>query len=79
MRFLFRLLVGVLVAWPSAVGAQISPMPDADPRIQSLVASVSEQRLQQLDKTLAAFRTRETLSDSDVSDTRDRCRAPVDP
>ncbi len=63
MRFLFRLLVGVLVAWPSAVGAQISPMPDADPRIQSLVASVSEQRLQQLDKTLAAFGTRETLSD----------------
>jgi hypothetical protein len=63
MKFLFRLLVSVLAAWPWAVGAQSSPMPDADPRIQGLVASISEPRLQQLVAKLASFGTRETLSE----------------
>jgi hypothetical protein len=63
MKCLFRLLATALVAWPSAVGAQSSPTPDADPRVQSLVASISEERLQQLDTKLAAFGTRQTLSD----------------
>jgi hypothetical protein len=63
MKSVFRLLVGVLVAWPLTVGAQRPPGPDADPRILSLIASISEQRLQQLDTKLAGFGTRQTLSD----------------
>ena len=63
MKSLLRLVAGVLVVWPWTAGAQGSPVPDADPRIQRLVASVSEQRLQQLDTKLAGFGTRQTLSD----------------
>ena len=67
MKFLStRLLVGVLVsavvALPGTAGAQSAPKPDADPRIERLVASVSEQRLQVLTARLASFGTRETLS-----------------
>lgn len=43
--------------------------PDADPRIEKLVASVSQQRLQATATTLAGFGTRSTLSDT-VSTTR---------
>ena len=42
---------------------QRTPYPDADPRIQKLVASVSEQRLRELDTKLVSFGTRSTLSD----------------
>ncbi len=43
--------------------------PDADPRIEKLVASVSSERLQATDTKLASFGTRNTLSDT-VSTTR---------
>jgi len=43
--------------------------PDADPRIEKLVASVSQSRLQATATTLAGFGTRSTLSDT-VSTTR---------
>jgi hypothetical protein len=42
--------------------AQTTAKPDIDPRIQQLVASVSQQRLQELNAKLATFDTRETLS-----------------
>jgi hypothetical protein len=64
MKFLVQLLAAVFIAWPWSIGAQSAPPPTADPRIQSLVASVSEQRLRQLEARLAAFGTRETLSDA---------------
>src|SRR3990172_6688233 len=63
MKCLFQLLVGAFVAWPWAVGAQSPPRLEADPRVQSLVASISEQRLQQLATKLTGFGTRQTLSD----------------
>ena len=43
--------------------AQNAPRPDADPRIEKLVASVSEQRLRELATRLVSFGTRNTLSD----------------
>ena len=43
--------------------AQHAPRPDLDPRIEKLVASVSEERLRQLDERLTSFGTRHTLSD----------------
>jgi Peptidase family M28 len=43
--------------------------PDADPRIERIVAAISETRLQQIDTRLVAFGTRNTLSDT-VSPTR---------
>jgi hypothetical protein len=44
-------------------------MADADPRVQRLIAAISEQRLRELDTRLAEFGTRQTLSDA-VSPTR---------
>ncbi len=52
------------VAVPGVIGAQRAPAPDIDPRIQKLVASVSEQRLRELDTKLVSFGTRMTLSDA---------------
>lgn len=46
-----------------------TPRPDADPRIEKLVASVSQERLQATATALAGFGTRSTLSDT-VSTTR---------
>jgi hypothetical protein len=43
--------------------AQDAPRPDVDPRIEKLVASISEERLRQLDEKLTSFVTRHTLSD----------------
>ena len=43
--------------------AQHGPRPDLDPRIEKLVASVSEERLRQLDERLTSFGTRHTFSD----------------
>jgi hypothetical protein len=48
---------------------QTASPPDADPRIATIVAAVSEERLQRLVERLAAFGTRHTLSD-DASPTR---------
>ena len=56
------LVLTVLVALPPMVRAQGAPAPDADPRVQRLVAAVSEPRLRALATTLVAFGTRESLS-----------------
>ncbi len=51
-------------AAPIAVTAQRTPAADIDPRIQQLVAAVSETRLRELDTRLVSFGTRNTLSDA---------------
>ena len=57
------LALAVTLTWTGHALAQRAPAPDADPRIQRLVASVSEQRLRELDTKLVSFGTRMTLSD----------------
>jgi hypothetical protein len=54
------LLLTVLAASPQA---QNAPRPDADPRIEKIVASISEERLKELLTKLVSFGTRNTLSD----------------
>jgi Peptidase family M28 len=63
-RIWTRLLSVALVAAlaPSRVAGQ-APAADVDPRIEKLVASVSQERLQQLLQKLSSFKTRNTLSD----------------
>ncbi len=56
-------LVAVLALLPSMAAAQTAPRPDADPRIEKLVAAVSEERLKELLSKLVSFETRNTLSD----------------
>jgi Zn-dependent M28 family amino/carboxypeptidase len=65
MTMFARRLIFILmfVAVPVVAGAQTTPRPDADPRIEKLVAAVSEQRLRELATTLVSFGTRNTLSD----------------
>lgn len=58
-----------LVLSATVTRAQSAPRPDADPRIASLVAAVSQERLQEIATRLAGFGTRSTLSDT-VSTTR---------
>jgi Peptidase family M28 len=64
----FKTLVTSLVFFVAAVqdslGLQNGPISDADPRIEKLVASISEQRLQQIEEKLTSFVTRNTLSDT---------------
>src|SRR5262245_19749851 len=68
----FKTLVPSLIFFVAAVqgspelqnGLQNGPVPDADPRIEKLVASISEQRLQQIEEKLTSFITRNTLSDT---------------
>ena len=50
---------------PLSVAAQNAPRPDADPRIEQIVASISQERLQALLKKLVSFGTRNTLSDQE--------------
>jgi hypothetical protein len=57
-------LLSVLIV-PAWLGAQ-APKPDADPRIEKIVASVSEERLKELLTRLVSFGTRNTLSDLDT-------------
>jgi hypothetical protein len=54
----------LLMPWLGAppAHAQSAEPPPADPRVATLVASISEQRLQDLVATLTGFGTRETLS-----------------
>jgi len=61
----FRSL-GLVAAMPLvlALHAQRTATSDLDPRIQALVAAVSEQRLRDLDTRLVSFGTRSTLSDA---------------
>jgi hypothetical protein len=64
------LLLFLLVVSAVATGrlmAQDAPRPDLDPRIETLVASVSEERLHRLDEKLAGFVTRHTFSDPSSS------------
>ena len=56
-------IAAVLTASGSAVRAQTQASPAIDPRIEKIVASVSEERLQQLLQKLVSFGTRNTLSD----------------
>ncbi len=58
-----------LLAAPGVRAAAQGVRPDADPRVQKLVAMVSEDRLRQLSQRLVSFGTRSTLSDT-VSATR---------
>lgn len=58
------LLLSVLIV-PAFLSAQ-APKPDADPRIEKIVASVSEERLKELLTRLVSFGTRNTLSDLDT-------------
>src|SRR5438094_7092128 len=53
----------VILIAPPARG-QSAARPDVDPRVSTLVASISEARMEQLLRTLVAFGTRNTLSDT---------------
>ena len=64
MRHRQALLLVALLAAPRTLDAQLPPG-EADPRIQKLVASISEERLATLVQKLAGFGTRNTLSDTD--------------
>src|SRR5689334_12550123 len=59
-----RWLLTFMLAVPVAVMGQ-APRPDADPRIEKIVASISEDRLKELLTKLVSFGTRNTLSDQD--------------
>ena len=56
------LLVALLLALPVVAAGQDTVRPDADPRVQKVVAAISENRLRQLLTRLVSFGTRETLS-----------------
>ena len=56
------LLVALFVAVPMVANAQGPIRPDADPRVEKIVAAVSRDRLQALLTKLVSFGTRETLS-----------------
>ncbi len=60
--FISALLAFVFAMWPAIAAAQDPARPDADPRVQKLVAAVSQERLQQLLTRLVSFGTRATLS-----------------
>ncbi|MEP7384327.1 MAG: M20/M25/M40 family metallo-hydrolase [Gemmatimonadota bacterium] len=65
LRIVRSVLMSVLVLVPaSGVLAQGPSRPDADPRIQALVARVSPQRLEEIVTKLVSFGTRSTLSDT---------------
>ena len=53
----------LLLVATAAARAQSPVLPDADPRVQQLVAAVSETRLRALATTLVSFGTRESMSD----------------
>lgn len=64
MRRIPTVLLVALLAHPALDGQGIAP-PDADPRIQKIVSSISEERIGTLVQKLAGFGTRHTLSDTD--------------
>jgi hypothetical protein len=63
MRRFPAVLLVALLAGPHTLGGQVAAG-EADPRIQKLVASISEERLAMLVQKLAGFGTRNTLSDT---------------
>lgn len=54
---------GCVLCAPAAAQPQVA---DIDPRIEKLVASVSQERLEQLLQKLSSFKTRNTLSDPEA-------------
>lgn len=58
-------LFALFLAVPPVSLAQTAPRPDADPRIEKIVASISEERLKELLTTLVSFGTRNTMSSQD--------------
>jgi hypothetical protein len=54
----------VCLMTPHGAAAQVTVHRDADPRVQSLISKVSEERIARLVQTLAGFGTRHTLSDT---------------
>ena len=62
MRRLICLIILLPIGLRSSGHAQGAPFTDADPRVQQVVAKVSEERLRQLVTRLASFGTRATLS-----------------
>lgn len=64
MRRLPTVLLVAFLALPGASIAQDIAPPAADPRIQKIVAGISEDRLSALVQKLAGFGTRNTLSDT---------------
>jgi hypothetical protein len=65
MRTLPTVLLVALLGHPGSLNAQEIAPPAADPRIQKLIASISEERISALVQKLAGFGTRHTLSDTD--------------
>ena len=57
-------LVAAALLYAPGRGSAQAPVADVDPRIEKLVASVSEERLKQLLEKLVSFGTRNTLSDA---------------
>jgi hypothetical protein len=57
-------LFAVLLTCSITLSAQTPAPPDVDPRLEQLVSAVSESRLTELVSTLAAFGTRNTLSNT---------------
>jgi hypothetical protein len=53
----------ILLMVPVVASAQAPPRPDADPRVERIVASISEERLRELLAKLVSFGTRNTMSD----------------
>ena len=63
MRTVRLVAVAFVILIAPARGQSGAP-PDVDPRVSTLVASISEARMEQLLRTLVAFGTRNTLSDT---------------
>jgi acetylornithine deacetylase/succinyl-diaminopimelate desuccinylase-like protein len=63
MTVRLRSMMALVLAVATLAGAQAAPRPDADPRIEKIVAAVSEQRMRELLTKLVSFGTRNTLSD----------------
>lgn len=55
----------LLLGTPWLAAAQTAPRPDADPRVEKIVASITQERLQALLTKLVSFGTRNTLSDQE--------------
>ncbi len=69
MKHLLAIGILLVLALPPAAAAQGGPRPDADPRIEKLITSISPDRLRRLLATLVSFGTRSTLSNA-ASQTR---------
>jgi len=63
----FAFIAAILIP-TSSLHAQGTSQPAVDPRIAKLVASISEERLQQLLQKLSSFKTRNTCSDPSSPD-----------